>query len=190
MPSEEELPLSGLMPLMVGAAGAVVSIVTAKALEADPVLPAASVAVAVSEWLPAARLLASVQAPDPSAVAVPSVVLPSLTRTVALASALPAMVSAVALVMPSVAELPVSGLMPLIVGAAGAVVSTVTAKALEAAPVLPARSVAVAVSEWLPAVNVPAKLHAPEPSAVALPSTVAPSFTVTIALASALPEMV
>jgi len=42
---------------------------------------------------------------------------------VALASALPDIVSAVALVIPSVLEVPVSGVMPVMIGAIGAVVS-------------------------------------------------------------------
>ena len=46
-PSDEERPLSGLMPSMVGAAGAVLSIVTTKEAEAPPLLPAMSVPLAV-----------------------------------------------------------------------------------------------------------------------------------------------
>ena len=42
------------------------------------------------------------------------------------------MVSVPVLVMPSDAEAPLSGLMPLMLGAAGAAVSTVTPKPLEA----------------------------------------------------------
>ena len=76
---------------------------------------------------------------------------PSSTVTIALASAVPLTVIVVALVTPSVAERPVSAAMPLMLGAAGAVVSIVAAKADEALPVLPARSCAVAVKEWAPA---------------------------------------
>src|SRR5437763_1929827 len=47
MPSEEERPLSGPMPPMIGAAGGAVSTVRATALEAAPTLPAASRALAV-----------------------------------------------------------------------------------------------------------------------------------------------
>src|SRR5690348_11946403 len=121
MPSLAERPLSGPMPLMVGAAGAVVSTVTAKALDALPILPAVSVAVAVREWLPPVSVLASVQAPEPFAVAVPIVVDPSRTVTIAFASAAPETVSVPVLVMPSTLLVPLSGLMPLMLGAPGAV---------------------------------------------------------------------
>ena len=45
-------PLSVENVAMLGATGAVVSMVTTSALEATPVLPAASVAVAVRLWAP------------------------------------------------------------------------------------------------------------------------------------------
>ena len=53
MPSPT-VPVSGENEATVGAPGAVVSTVTAKAVEAVPVLPAASVAVAVRLWAPLA----------------------------------------------------------------------------------------------------------------------------------------
>src|SRR5207302_1026434 len=149
-----------------------------------------SVASAVKEWLPGAKLPANVQAPAPLAVAVPRMAAPSATVTMASASALPATVNAVALVMPSDAEAPLSGLMALMVGAAGGLVSMMTEKALEASLRLPAMSVALAVRSWLPAARLLARLQAPDPSAVAVPIVLAPSLTVTMALASALPEIV
>ena len=52
----------------------------------------------------------------------------------------------------------------------------VTLSAVEAALVLPATSVAVAVRLWAPLVSAAVvKLQAPAPLAVALPSSVAPS---------------
>ena len=51
MPSPT-VPLSVENEAMVGATGATVSTVTLRAVEAAPVLPAASVAVAVRLWVP------------------------------------------------------------------------------------------------------------------------------------------
>ena len=59
------------MPMMAGAAGAVVSMVTGtEALDA-PLFNAASVALAVKVWLPAARDAVNSQAPEALDVAVP-----------------------------------------------------------------------------------------------------------------------
>ena len=79
----------------------------------------------------------------------PSKVAPSYTFTVLLASAVPVSVRVLSLVMPS-PTVPVSVENAAIAGALGAAVSTVTLKAAEAALVLPAASVAVAVKLWLP----------------------------------------
>src|ERR1035437_8921565 len=173
---------------MLGATGAVVSMVTLSAEDATPVLPAASLAVAVRLWAPLlSAAVTKLQAPLAFAVAVPSLVLPSNTLTVLLASAVPLSVSTVALVMPSPTT-PLSGENEVMVGATGAVVSMVTLKAEDATPVLPAASVAVVVKLWLVLARVPVvklwlvlarvpvvKLQAPLPFAVALPSSVAPS---------------
>ena len=69
-----------------------------------------------------------------------------------LASALPVSVSVLSLVMPS-PTIPLSVENEAIAGATGAVVSMVTLSALEAALVLPATSVAVAVRLWAPLVS-------------------------------------
>ena len=66
-----------------------------------------------------------------------------------LASAVPVSVSVLSLVMPS-PTVPLSVENEAMVGATGAVVSIVTLSAAEAAPVLPAASVAVAVRLWAP----------------------------------------
>ena len=59
---------------------------------------------------------------------------------------------------------------------AGAVVSIVIASAAEAALVLPAASVAVALIECAPAASTPlVKLQLPRPSATVVPSSSAPS---------------
>ena len=100
-------------------------------------------------------VVVSVHAPLESAVAVPTCVEPSNTFTVLLAAAVPLNVGVWSLVMWSPAT-------PLsveneaeIVGAEGAGVGAamVTTAAVDAAPVLPAASVAVAVRLWLPVDN-------------------------------------
>src|SRR5260370_26175709 len=75
---------------------------------------------------------------------------------------------------------------------AAAVVSIVTTRPAEAALVLPAISVCLAVSVWLPLDNVVLVIdQLPEPSAVAVPRTVVPlvSNSVTVAPASAPPPL-
>ena len=67
----------------------------------------------------------------------------------ALASAVPVSVSVLSLVMPS-PTVPLSVEKEAMVGATGATVSMVTLSAVEAALVLPAASVAVAVRLWVP----------------------------------------
>lgn len=173
-----------------GAEGAEVSTVTDRLEDADELFPAVSVAVAVMVWLPSLIALPGVklQLPEPSAVVLP--ILPStleLIATVLFASAVPVKVGVASLVMLSVLELPVS--LPAdrsgVLGALGAAVSMVTERAEDAAELLPAASVAVAVILWLPAAKVEAViLQLPEPSAVALPtepSTLEVKVTVTLA---------
>ena len=112
-------------------------------------LPAASVAIAVMVCEPPAMFAegVNVHAPAPFAVVVPSTVAPSLITMVALASAVPVKVG-VRLVVeePSVGE---------VIATAGPVVSTVTAKAGEAAEMFPAASVEVVVNECTPAASAP-----------------------------------
>src|SRR5437773_1035383 len=106
-----ELPLSlaAVRSGTDGAAGAAASIVTLRALEAVPVLPARSVALAVMLCGPSLRVtvLVMVQLPLPLAAAVPTG-LPSLKSVTALlASAVPLNVGIVLRVRLSVFELPV-----------------------------------------------------------------------------------
>ena len=123
--------------------------VMVSAADSALVFPAVSDAKDVRACVPSVSAAVTIdQSPDPSAVAVPTA--PSISElsvTVASASAVPLSVGVVSLVMLSVSELPES----LAVsrsgaeGAVGAVVSTVIVSATEAALVLPAVSVAVAV---------------------------------------------
>ena len=79
------------------------------------------------------------------------------------------------MVMPS-PDRPLSAENEVIAGATGAAVSMVTLRAAEAALILPAASVAVAVRLWAPSPSAAVvKVQAPLPLAVTLPSSVAPS---------------
>jgi hypothetical protein len=83
----------------VGAVGACVSIVTARAVDAT-LVPPEVVAVAVKEWPPSdSAVVVSVQAPLEFAVTVPSTVEPSSTFTVLPATAEPVSVNVLSLVM-------------------------------------------------------------------------------------------
>ena len=175
------------------AAGGVASTVTASAVDAAPTSPDASVALAVIERAPAASVTSRLNAPVAFAVVVPSEVAPSNNSTRALASAWPVMVSAeVWLVTLSALSVPLSSIAAKSrsVGAAGGVTSTVTANTDDAAPTLPAASVALAVIERAPAASVTSRLNAPVAFAVVVPSEVAPSNNSTRVLASAWPVMV
>ena len=149
MPSPT-MPLSVENEAMVGATGAAVSMVTLSAVEAS-----AGVAggigggggQAVGAVVSAA--VVKLQAPAPLAVALPSSVGAVIDLDRGLASAVPVSVRVLSLVMPSPAT-PLSVENEAMLGATGAAVSMVTLSAVEAAPVLPAASVAVAVRLWAP----------------------------------------
>src|SRR5215472_18508508 len=133
---------------VVGAAGAVVSMVSDKAPEATLTFPATSVAVALMLRTPWLRVeLVMLQLPLPSAVALPIWVAPSNSFTRLPASAVPVKVGVVTLVMLSVLAAPESdaAIRSGVVGAAGAVVSTVKISAALGWLTLPAASVAVTV---------------------------------------------
>src|SRR3954449_5506907 len=185
---------SSVIELIVGAAGAAVSIMTERPPEAVPVLPAASVALAVIVWLPEDSAdVAMLQLPLPSAVPLPTWLAPSNSVTVLFASAVPVKVGVATLVRLSVPDEPESEAVARsgVEGAAGAAVSMVTDRPPEAVPVLPAASVALAVIVWLPEASVDvAMLQLPLPSAVPLPTWVAPSNSVTVLPASAVPVKV
>jgi hypothetical protein len=145
----------------------------ASALDTALALPAASVAMAVMfEVVPAASVTSRLNAPEAFAVVVPSEVVPLNNSTRALASAVPLIVKPeVWLVILSLLLAPVSSVAAKsrVRGAAGAVVSTVMASAVDTALTLPAASVAFAVMERVPAASVTSRLNAPVPLAVVVP---------------------
>ncbi len=146
--SDNPVSLAAARSGVPGASGAVVSMVTVRAEEAAEVLPAASVAVAVMLLTPSVSVaVVMLQLPAPSAVAVPALTPLTNSSIEALAAASPVTVSVVSLVRSSLLEEPVSlpAVRSSVVGAAGAVVSMVTFRALEAELVLSAASVAVTV---------------------------------------------
>src|SRR4051794_3124546 len=183
LPPLDTIPMFGaassIIETIEGAAGAAASMVTDSPPEAVPVLPAASVALAVIVWLPEASVdVAMLQLPLPSAVPLPTWLAPSYSVTGLAASAGPVKVGVATLVRLSVPDEPESEAAAKsgVEGAFGAVVSMVTERPLEAVPVLPAASVALAVIAWLPEASVDvAMLQLPLPSAVPLPTWVAPS---------------
>ena len=166
-------------------AGAVLLTVKLTAVEAGLVLPAGSVAVAVMLCGPLVNgLLMQLHTPLPFAIAVQSVTPPSFTVTVAPGSALPLIVGVLLLdVLPAVGA--------LMLGAPGTAVSIVNGRTAVAGLVLPAPSVAVAVTLCTPTVNavVGVQVQLPPPSVVAVQTVFAPSFTVTVLPGSAWPEM-
>ena len=167
--------------------GAAVSICTATPADGMLVLPAASCACAVKVKTPSGLAgVVTLQLPAPSAVVVVIASPPRRMVMVAPASAVPARVSVVSFVAPDTT--PASSLMEVMMGAAGAALSTVTARAADAGPVPPAASVATAVKLCAPSVRAAVvKLHVPAPVTVAVPSDVAPSKISISAPASAVP---
>lgn len=106
-----EVPVSDAVARsrFVGAAGAVVSMVTDNAADAALTLPAVSVALAVMLRVPAARAEVVVMDHCPAvATPVPTAVVPSYSVTVAPASAVPVKVGLVTSVMLSVVDTPLS----------------------------------------------------------------------------------
>src|SRR4249919_3242612 len=203
-----EKPLSATVPVtgstssvtdvIAGAAGAEVSMVTWYAVEAAPWLPAVSVALAVMVWLPWPSAVVVIENAPPVATPLPSTVVPSVSYSVTVlpASAVPAIVSVASFEEPLSATVPVTGstssVTDVIAGAAGAVASMVTWYAVEAAPWLPAVSVALAVMVWLPWPSAVVVIENAPPVATPLPSTVVPSvsYSVTVLPASAVPAIV
>ena len=177
-PESEPLASTGVPE----APGAVLSIVTVRLLDAAPTLPAVSVTLAVRVWVPSASaLVVTDQLPELSAVAVPSTVVPFVSYSVTVlpgSAPAPLTVGVLLLVMLSVLLVPLSELANTSrpVGALGAVVSIVTESEEDAPLSLPAASLALTVSVWLPPASVLAVMvQLPEPSAVVVPRTVVPS---------------
>jgi hypothetical protein len=150
------------------------------------VLPAASVLVAVNVCAPPPSGVVGVNVhwPVPSAVAVPMATPSTRTVTVLLGSAVPAMVGVVDVLSPFAG--------PVMMGAVGAVVSMMKVLVFDTIDVLPAASAAVALTEWLPSASgvVGVKVHAPEASAVTVPTALPSTRRVTVEPASAVPEYV
>ena len=105
------------------------------------------------------------------------------------ASADPMTVGAATLVSRSLETVPLSEAADKAkVGAPGAVLSMVRTSAAEAVLVFPATSIVRAVRVWLPSARPPDWIdQLPAPSAVELPTSVAPSYSMTALLASAVP---
>ena len=95
------------------------------------------------------------------------------------AAAVPPTVSVVSFELPLSATAPVTGATSsvtlTITGATGASVSMVTWNAVEAAPWLPAASVALNVSVWAPSLSAEVVIGPAPPVATPVPTTVVPS---------------
>lgn len=167
-------------PMMVESMiGPVVSMTIVKELEVADEFPAVSVATAVAERDPSAPGIAVHEnTPVPcAATQVEPDGVPSIDSwTVAPASVVPVTVGVVSFVMPSVLEIPVSDdaakVKPL--GVDGAVVSIVTDSADDGADVW-APTVAVAVIDLVPAVNVPVVQEKAPPDSVHADPVAVPS---------------
>ena len=153
-----------------GLSGAVASTVRVISVEAPETFPAASVAVAVTEWTPSASAVdgVKVHAPVVKAFVIPMLVAPSKIVTVLLASAVPAIMGLPWLMEPR--RLFRTGL-------PGGVKSTVKMIGFDASEVFPASSFAFAVIVWVVAVNTVGgvKLQAPSDAAMTIPKAVEPS---------------
>ena len=168
--------------------GAVVSIVSANE-PAALVLPAASVAVAVTEYVPSARAEAmGIEYEPPVAVPVPTR-LPAMKRlTDEPGSAVPTSRGDLTFVMPSPVVPESSAASRPSAGAAGAVASIVRANGALVALVLPAASVAVAVTEYVPSARRRGgRIVVAPPVAVAVPTTEPATRRRTVDPASAVP---
>ena len=167
-----------------GAAGLTVSTMKEIVLLAGEMLPAASAAMALTEWAPWLSAVTGVQLNVPAARAVVEhTVAPSTEMvTVLPASAVPLYVG---VAVESVA--PLAGVATT--GATGITVSTVKEFALLTGDTLPAASVAMALTEWAPWLSAVAGVQLKVPAATAVVEhTVAPSTeTVTVLPASAVP---
>ena len=173
------LPSAGAVTT--GAAGASVSTVKLLGVDTGLVLPAGSVAAAVTVCKPSLNGAAGVQLQLPSAfaVVVQSGTPPSLTVTLLFGSAVPPMMGVLSLVC-------VTGVVTL--GAAGAVLSTLKFCAA-AGPVLPAGSVAATNTVCGPLLSavVGVQLQVPPAPTTAVQSVTPPSFTVMVLPGSAVP---
>jgi hypothetical protein len=175
VPPSEMADRSGVL----GALGDVKSTSTTRPTEALLVLPAASVALAVSVWEPSERtLVVTLQMPS-FAVAVPSTVEPSVSYTVTTEpdSAEPLKVGVETLVMLSEFEVPLSemAIRSGVLVVLGGEESIMIAMPAEALLILPAVSIALVVSVWEPSERTLVVTLQLPLVATAEPSTVVPS---------------
>lgn len=170
--------------MITGVAGASVSIVTAL-VPAGLVLPAGSVALALSVYSPGVSGVVGVHAQVPAAVTVVehSGIPPAVTVITAPTSPVPVMVGVVSFTLP-----PLAG--DTIAGATGAMVSILIVSGSDGRLLLPPLA-ATAVSVWLPWASwlAGAQLQFPNASVNATHTTLAPSSTVTVVLGCAVPLM-
>ena len=189
MPSAFSLALTSAPSVIasVGAAGAVVSIVTVTDDEADT-LPAGSVAVAEMRFAPAGSAVAGVtlQVPPAATVVVSTVPPGKVTRIVCPAVPVPEIVGVVSLVMlsPLVPESDVGS--RRITGAEGPVVTMFSVRLL-AAEVLPAGSVAVAVIVFAPCGRAVVGVTVQVPPAATVVASTVPPGRVTRIVSPAVP---
>src|SRR6202051_3600198 len=173
-----------------GADGMMVSMVSARAVEAADTLPATSVWVAVRLLVPADRVLVVTdQLPFAPTVAEPTCVAPSNRVIVSPTTPVPVITGLVTLVMlsPGV-PLSLAGDRVRPDGADGMMVSMVSARAAEAADTLPATSVSVAVRLLVPADRVLVVTdQLPFAPTVAEPTCVAPSNRVIVSPTTPVP---
>jgi hypothetical protein len=183
---EDPLSVAAVMSgATVGVAGTLASIVMVRAGEMAEMLPAKSVSVDVTECVPDERFAGTVIVTVPPTHTELPTAVPS-TTSVTLLPVVQAIVKAGfrTEVMLSVIEAPesVAAVMSgAIVGVAGAMVSIVTVSAGDGAEVLPAGSVSVDVTVWVPSVNaVVIVIVAVPPTHTALPTAVPSTMSVTV----------
>jgi hypothetical protein len=179
-----EIPVKGID--IVGAVGATVSIVRDIDVLNGDVFPAVSVAFEVTLCVPSAILVVGVKVNVPAgdAVVVPAEIESISIATTVLPSALPDIIGLLLLV-----DNPLTG--DVIIGADGAIVSTVIEIDADCGDMLPAASVAstliVCVADESATVGVNEKLV---PEAVTVPTTTLSKYTLTLEPASVVPDTI
>ena len=172
--------LAGVRVNAIGAAEAVVSMVTTSGADDTETLPAGSVSLAVSVCAPSARVVVVTdQVPPVPTTALPTAVGPSYRVTVSPAVAVP-VIAGVVMRVRSSPKAPVSlaGVRVNAIGAAEAVVSMVTTSGADDTETLPAGSVSVAVSVCGPSARVAVLTdQVPPVPTTALPTAVVPRHT-------------
>ena len=159
-----------------GVAGIVVSMASVSDPEASEALPVKSVSVLVSVCEPGARVALMIDQAPLTTVAVPTLELPSSSVTTSPLTPLPVMTGLVLLVMESpLVPLSLAGNRVRPEGAAGRVLSMVSASNPDESETLPAMSVSVPVRMCGAAARVPVMIVQAPATTVALPTLVLPS---------------